>query len=79
MLKKLIISIVNIALYILCVLFCMSSIFVIISYTPIEEFAFNNSLMLVVVFFTVIIVSIILGHRLNRLFHILRHPMAEWR
>lgn len=79
MVKRIIGKIIDYTIYALCVLFCMSSIFVLLSFTPIESIAFSNDAILVCVFLIVVIVSIILGHHLNRLFVILQGPASEWK
>lgn len=79
MIKKVIRTVFDFSIYILCVLFCMSSIFVLLSFTPIESMAFSNNIILICVFTLVLLCSFILGHRLNRVLVILRSPVQEWR
>lgn len=79
MLKKILLTVINTILYILCVLFSFSSFFSVISFTPVKSIVFNNESVLIGVFILGAIIAVILGHYLNQLFLVLRQPVQEWK
>lgn len=79
MLKKILLAVINMILYILCVLFSFSSFFVVLSFSHLKTSIFNNEIVLILTFCVSMPVSFILGHHLNRLFLVLRQPIQEWK
>lgn len=79
MIKEKFILLINICIKVLCFLFVLSSFFCAISYTPIEKIAFSDKIVMTGVFVSGIVLSLILGERLNQVFLILRFPVSEWK
>lgn len=77
--KRRLLAIFNLFLFIICFLFSISSFFWLLSFTPIEEAAYQNGNVMVMVFIIGIPISLVIAHHLNRLFQVLRLPLAEWK
>lgn len=79
MAKSVLLKILNFAVYIICVLFFLSSFFCVLSFTPIEKIAFQNDMVMIIVFIVGITVAIFIAHFLYRVLLVLRLPLVEWK
>lgn len=79
MAKSVIFKILNFVIYIICVLFSLSSFFRVLSFTPIEKIAFQNGMVMVIVFIVGVVVASVIAHFLYRVLLVLRLPLAEWK
>ncbi len=79
MTRRVWLKILNIAVYIICVLFSLSSFFCVLSFTSVEKIAFQNDMVMIIVFIVGITVAIFIAHFLYRVLLVLRLPLAEWK
>lgn len=77
--KNMLIKILDVIVYSISFLFSLSSFFVVLSFTVFDALIYENPYVLIAVFVIGIVLAIPLAHRLNRLFQILRLPVAEWK
>lgn len=77
--KKISLKILNCMIYIICWLFSLSSFFCVLSFTPIEKMAFQNGIIMILVFIIGGLASVAIAHFLNRVIIVLRLPMEEWK
>lgn len=77
--KKKFIKVLNCIIFIVCFLFALSSFFCILSFTIIDQLVYENSIVMIAVFFIGIVVSAIIGHLLSHVLMVLRLPVKEWK
>ncbi len=77
--KKILLKILNFIIYIICLLFSLSSFFRVLSFTPIEKIAFQDDTAMIMVFIVGIAVAVVTAHFLNRVLLVLRLPLVEWK
>ena len=78
--KKVLLKILNFIIYIICLLFSLSSFFFrVLSFTPIEKIAFQDDTAMIMVFIVGVAVAVVTAHFLNRVLLVLRLPLVEWK